>query len=137
MEYKTQKYNGVSYITPVEFLFCCETIEGYPTRCGAGEGIGDKIVPEIVGGKKCSHICDIHDFSWEIANDTLKDFITSNLIFLFNFAVYLFVEGNFFQRGWRVISGLAYVIAVSTFGYKHFKKLKLGQLLDEVRNENV
>jgi len=52
----------------------------------------------------------------------------SNAMFLFNFSVYLFRDGNWMQRIWRTIKGFAYFLAVSTIGYKIFKKEKENEI---------
>jgi len=56
MKYITKCFCGVDYLVPECFKFSHDTIGGYPSKCGAGEGIGDKVVPEVIGGKRCSHI---------------------------------------------------------------------------------
>ena len=118
------KFHGVQYEAPEGFEFIDRSIGEYPSFCGAGEGIGDKVVPEIIGGMRCSHICHIHDESWLKCEPTKAGFIKGNMMFGYNLAVYLSTGKGFFATAWRLIKGAAYVGAVSTFGWKIFKKLK-------------
>ncbi len=122
---KQLRYFGITYLTPDNFEFLDKDIDMYPSFCGAGSGIGDKVVPETIGGMRCSHICHAHDESWDDANDTLNGFVLSNAIFGFNLMVYLASgKGNWFKKSWRMFKGSLYVAAVSTIGWKIFKGLK-------------
>ncbi len=115
----------VHYQTPDEFEFVINSIYRYPSFCGAGSGIGDLIVPEYIGGMKCSHICHIHDEWWEACDPTWIAFLRGNMAFGYNLAVYLATgRGGFIDRAWRLFKGALYVGAVSTVGWKIFKKLK-------------
>jgi len=130
MKLKFITYRGVRYLAPTPFDFCYEEIEDYESFCGAGKGIGDRAVPENIGGKKCSHICHIHDFCWFIAMNSVLDFMISNAVFMYNFTVYLFHKVGFFTGAWMVAKVLLYVGSVSTVGYRIFKNLKREQYED-------
>ena len=56
MKTKMLEFHGVNYTVPKDFEFLAKEIDDYPSFCGAGKGIGDKIVPEVIGGMRCSHI---------------------------------------------------------------------------------
>jgi hypothetical protein len=118
------KFNGIQYQTPEGFEFLDKSLDEYPSFCGAGHGIGDKIVPEKIGGMPCSHICHIHDESWEECEPTKVAFVKSNLMFGYNLGVYLSTGKGLLATIWRLIKGAGYVVAVSTIGWKIFKKLK-------------
>ena len=125
MKVKKLIYYGVAYLVPEEFEFIDREICNYPSFCGAGKGIGDKIVPEFIGGLRISHICHGHDESFDAANYTFVDFIISNMMFAYNLLVYLSSKsGTRFSRYWRGIKGSIYVLAVCTIGWKVFKDLK-------------
>ena len=125
MKTKTLEFNGVEYIVPVDFTFVDTFIFRYPTFCGAGEGIGDMIVPETIGGMRISHICHCHDESWKACDPRLVAFIKTNMMFGYNLSVYLSTgDGGFWKTAWRVVKGAAYVGVVSVIGWKIFKKLK-------------
>lgn len=120
-----QGFKGVQYQTPDGFEFLEKEIDDYPSFCGAGKGIGDKIVPEFIGGMRCSHICHIHDEWWEKCDPTWIAFLRANMAFGYNLAVYLGTgTGTRRTKLWRFIKGAVYVGAVSTVGWKVFKKLK-------------
>lgn len=53
---KILKFFNVQYLTPDEFKFLDKDIKHYPSYCGAGSGIGDLVIPEVIGGMRCSHI---------------------------------------------------------------------------------
>ena len=125
MKIRFQEFHGVKYLVPVGFEFLDKKIMDYPSFCGAGKGIGDKIVPEFIGGMRCAHICHGHDNSWDAAEFTFFDFLLSNVMFAYNLLVYLATgKGGVIKRIWRAIKGSAYVLAVSTIGWKIFKNLK-------------
>ncbi|MBU1567728.1 MAG: hypothetical protein KJ630_19150 [Proteobacteria bacterium] len=125
MDITTKEYCGVTYLTPKTFEFAYVTIDEYPSFCGAGEGIGDLIVPERIGGHSCSHICHCHDHSWAICKNTFVEFMVGNMMFLFNLITYLMRFGNPWKRGKNMLIGLGYAIVVSSpVGWKIFKRIK-------------
>jgi len=125
MEITIQEFHGVKYQTPLGFDFLDKDIDDYPSFCGAGSGIGDKVVPEKIGGMPCSHICHVHDEWWEMCDPTWLAFLRGNMAFGYNLAVYLGTgKGSKWDKAWRLIKGSVYVGAVSTVGWKIFKKLK-------------
>jgi len=91
MEITIQEFHGVKYQTPLGFDFLDKDIDDYPSFCGAGSGIGDKVVPEKIGGMPCSHICHVHDEWWEMCDPTWLAFLRGNMAFGYNLAVYLFL----------------------------------------------
>lgn len=98
-------------------------LAGFPSYCGAGSGIGDKIVPEYIWGLKVSAACFIHDILWAICPNTWAWFILSNLMFLFNLlSIIKFKSHSFVGRIVRYSRAVWYFIAVSTIGKKCFKK---------------
>ena len=125
MNIEIVKFNNVGYIVPVGFEFLDRFIHNYPSFCGAGSGIGDSIVPETIGGMRIAHICHVHDESWDQCASTWLAFIKTNMMFMFNLAVYLSsADAGIWQMLWRLFKGVLYVGAVSTIGWKIFKKSK-------------
>jgi len=125
MKIKMVSFHGVQYQTPGDFEFLDKPLDEYPSFCGAGSGIGDKIVPEKIGGMTCSHICHIHDEWWSSCDPKWIAFLRGNMAFGYNLAVYLGTGGgSFLTKLWRLMKGAAYVAAVSTAGWRIFKKLK-------------
>lgn len=112
-------------MVPTTFEFLEKEISEYPSFCGAGKGIGDKIVDEFIGGRRCSHICHAHDDSWNVAEPSVVGFIVSNAMFAFNLFTYLMrPPGGVVKQVWRAVKGSMYVLAVSTIGWRIFKQLK-------------
>jgi len=124
METTMLKFHGIQYQVPEGFEFLDKEINEYPSFCGAGDGIGDKIVPEVIGGMRCSHICHAHDECWSLCEPTRVAFIKSNMMFGYNLSVYLSTGKGFWTTIWRLVKGAVYVAAVSTVGWKIFKKIK-------------
>lgn len=125
MKTKILAFHGVDYHVPEPFEFLEKELADYPSFCGPGSGIGDRLVPEYIGAMKCSHLCHIHDEWWEHCDATWIAFIRANMAFAYNLAVYLATGGGgFIKRAWRLIKGAVYIGAVSTVGWKIFKKLK-------------
>lgn len=125
MKIKMVSFHNVQYQTPEDFEFLDKSLDDYPSFCGAGSGIGDKIVPEKIGGMPCSHICHIHDEWWTACPPEWIAFLRGNMAFGYNLAVYLGTgKGNFFIKLGRLVKGAVYVGAVSTVGWKIFKNLK-------------
>jgi len=119
------EFYGVKYIMLSGFEFLDKSINEYPSFCGAGDGIGDKIVPERIGGMRCSHICHGHDDWWERCSPTWKAFAASNASFLYNLLIYLVGgPGGVWIRIKRVSIGCFYAAAVATVGWKIFKRIK-------------
>lgn len=50
----------------------------WPSFCGAGDGVGDAIVPESIRGVRVSPACFIHDVDWATSPDTISEFLASN-----------------------------------------------------------
>jgi len=125
MSFLFKEFHGIKYLIPDGFEFLDKNIIEYPSFCGAGKGIGDKIVPEFISNMRCSHICHVHDESWDMARAKYIDFMLGNLVFAYNLFVYLSsVRGGFFRRKLKALCGIAYVTAVSTIGWRIFKNLK-------------
>jgi len=125
MKTKRLEFHKVNYLVPADFIFVDTFIFRYPSACGADEGIGDKVVPEKIGGMKISHICAVHDYCWEVCEPTLSGFAKSNAMFGHNLAIYLSTgDGGFFAKMRRVVKSTVYVVAVSTVGYMVFKRFR-------------
>jgi hypothetical protein len=125
MKYNLLEFHDVKYLVPEGFEFLSKDIDEYPAFCGAGKGIGDKIVPEYIGGMRVSHTCHAHDFSWDESKPTFVDFILSNFAFGYNLFVYLSSRNSgYLKSKWKAFKGLIYFVSVSTVGWKIFKNLK-------------
>jgi hypothetical protein len=107
----------------MEFLH--DTFKGYPSKCGAGEGVGDIIVPETIIFLPISAVCHIHDTCWDIAEASWKDFHQSNSIFLHNIlAAIKYKSSSIILEHLRNYRAITYYNAVDTIGSKFFWKCK-------------
>ena len=82
-------YQGTTLLVPdwLEPLWPYELpLDKWPSFCGAGEGFGDKIVPEFIRTTCVSPACFIHDVDWAVSPDTFKEFLSSNWRFFKNCA---------------------------------------------------
>ncbi|MCK4500495.1 hypothetical protein KAU11_08350 [Candidatus Babeliales bacterium] len=122
--YKFYADNGavVRMIAPDTIEFPSFQLEYYKTisRCGAGEGIGDTLVPETIWGLTVTLACYIHDYMWELADATWTDFHYSNSVFLSNI-ITLVTELSHPTRvnvlkNIRLYRSVTYYSAVDTFG---------------------
>lgn len=102
-------------------------IRDYPTRCGAGEGIGDKIVPDTIYFLPISVACDIHDICWQIAPATEYARKESDYVFLYNMLTIIEAESNWFMRALRNQRAMVYYNAVDCELNNIFWKLKREQ----------
>lgn len=125
MIFRIKYFNKIPLITEDSFEFITKDISKYPTFCGAGKGAGDWLVPEGMWRLKVSPACHIHDDMWDKASGIFFDFIISNIIFLFNICMIIIVMSTKRYMGvLRCGRAFTYFFAVSTFGWKIFKKLK-------------
>jgi lysozyme len=137
METKLVLFSGVPLVIPVIFgtpmEFAKPSFCDYPSKCGAGVGIGDIIVPETMYGLSVSPACDIHDAMWDIAEPSWIEFHQSNSIFLSNILSIIHHRSSSITlehlRNYRAVT---YYNTVNTIGSKIFWKLKKeqGELLE-------
>lgn len=53
-------------------------LSDWPTYCGAGDGLGDRIVPDSIWGARVCPACFIHDIDWAIADGSYRAFQAAN-----------------------------------------------------------
>lgn len=122
-------FDGVPLIVPIisgiQMEFLKLSFEGYPSRCGAGQGLGDLIVPEKIWGLSITPSCHIHDTMWDIAEPTWADFHSSNSIFLHNIlSIIQYRSSSSILEHFRNYRAMSYYNAVDTVGANIFWKLK-------------
>jgi len=89
MKYTTITYHGAKLTVP-EWLASPKLwpydlpLYRFPSFCGAGEGFGDRIVPEDIFGVCISPACFIHDVDWACSPDTIREFLAANFRFARN-----------------------------------------------------
>lgn len=119
--------------------------EGYnppneiPDCCGAGQGLGEALIPEKIWGLRISPACHIHDYSWEVADR--EEFTFTNFLFLANLLILIW-HGSGMAMYWvRSYRALTYFNSVQTVGKSVFRNLKhdqeLAQRKDAIANEEA
>lgn len=97
----------------------------WPTFCGAGDGVGDKIVRDKICGVIISPVCFVHDIGWAIAKDA-TDFVKENWRFRHNLIAWVIP----FLPLWRKPLGYAacylYWAGVAVLGQYHFNPTECG-----------
>ena len=95
----------------------------WPTFCGAGDGLGDRIVPDHICSVSVSPCCFEHDISWALAENSFAAFMKANLRLWLNLRS--LVLANYNKKlypqvivEWRCFG---FFLAVSTVGKKFFK----------------
>ena len=124
---KTKKINieDVTFIVPESYHAPYQTLAEFPACCGAGDGIGNTLVPETMYALRISPACAIHDFCWEYAGGNWSEFHQSNYIFLVNIlSIIRARSGNALMRWLRAKRALKYFNAVDEVGAMIFKKMK-------------
>jgi len=98
-------------------------LEDWPTFCGAGEGIGDVLVPDKIEGAIVSPACFAHDIAWAISQRTHTDFFDANIHLLHNLnnLIAKFISHrNHYERAIRVSFGY-WEAVTSILGWANFE----------------
>ena len=94
------------------------------TACGAGEGIGDKLVPETIWGVRVTLACFVHDYMWELSEASWADFHHSNAVFLSNINAVILALSNKSRvnvmKNLRMYRAVTYFNSVDTVGAELF-----------------
>ena len=111
-------------------------IDDFPSFCGAGNGFGDRIVPEKTIGLKVSPACFVHDLSWEICELSWAGFHQSNSIFLHNLQqIIINRSSSEILKMIRLYRAVTYFNAVDSVGAHFFWERK--ETLDPRKNPVV
>ena len=95
-----------------------------PRFCGAGNGIGELVVPDSILGVNIRLACFYHDLCWAIAPPNWGNFHISNSAFRDNIDYILEAESNKFMLFIRRHLGLNYFESVDVFGPSIFVSVK-------------
>jgi len=125
MKTKRITVEGILLIVPESYHAPYQFIKQFPPSCGAGDGIGNGLVPERMYGLLITVCCHIHDYCWKVAEATWSDFHQSNYLFFVNLkAVIKAKSANVITRWLRYARATTYSGAVDTVGAMIFKKMK-------------
>lgn len=125
--------DGVPYRVP-SWLYSAWCATGYrtardfPDCCGAGDGFGERLVPETILGLRVSPCCWIHDRTHQAAQPSWEAFFCSNDLFRENLtATIRYRSNNILLRWLREHRVTDYFLAVDTVGARIFRRLKAEQ----------
>jgi hypothetical protein len=121
--FKTDKGKEFSIIAPDDIFFTHSDPMDYEDCCGAGEGLGERIVPDTIWGLKISLACFVHDDMFERGEKTWAHFHQSNSIFLKNIIniIHAYSKSRILKH-LRLYRAVSYYNAVDRFGKRSFKK---------------
>ncbi len=124
----------VPLIAPTDITLPGSFVKLFPACCGAGDGIGNLIVPETIWGVPISPACFVHDKMWGKAAPTWEAFHHSNSVFLTNIIAHIQKQSSSkFLEHIRMYRAVTYYNAVNTLGASVFWGLKLKQgLIDSI-----
>ena len=97
-------------------------IDDFPPYCGAGGGIGNWLVPDVLRGHvRIAVACYIHDVCWQIAEKTMENFIGTNKLFRNNMISIIDAKVNDVQDHLAACQlACVYFGAVQTIGHHIF-----------------
>lgn len=131
MESITLSLEGISLLAPAGVVLPFKTIAECPSYCGAGQGIGDWVIPEKMFGLKISPACYIHDEDWAVAPPTWEAFHAANSRFLHNLiAIVEATSKSSFLKHIRLYRCVTYYNAVDSRLNKIFWILKNKQQIE-------
>ena len=126
MEFEIGHCEGVEFLKP-KGLELPLHLDQFPDSCGPGNGLEEKLIPEVIWGLRVSPACWIHDRSWEYSKPCLEDFHISNAMFAWN--LFSLIQ-EFPSRIWvvnavRFYRATTYFVAVNgPLGRECFEKEK-------------
>lgn len=131
-------FDDVTFVVPsVPIEFPHKDIKSFGTYCGPGDGVGDKLVPDVIPifRVKLSPACWIHDLCFQLGDPTWSDFRLANSGMLTNAVACVYAQTNtYFTRRLctRIVQGYVYSVDCE-LGMFTYWKLKLRQgYTDEV-----
>jgi len=127
MNRSTIKYAGADLSVP-EFLVDLwpydMPLNKFPTFCGAGDGLGDSIVPDKVRGVILTPACFVHDIDWALSSSrSVYHFVMSNVYFLFNNRAMAHAQLKEGTTKYKIVMHLCNfyaVVVTSPIGWKNY-----------------
>lgn len=128
METKSIVIENVPFIIPSFIQWPDIKLSDFGDYCGAGDGLGAKIVPDTLWGLKVSPACYIHDVSWEVAEPNWHDFHQTNAMFMYNLSSIIMNRSrHWLLKYLRLYRCVTYYTAVDSIGAKIFWNVKREQ----------
>lgn len=127
VETKIIYIEGVQLIVPTSYTTRYNTLKSFPDCCGAGDGFGERVIPESILGLRISAACHIHDHDFEVSPPTWAGFHAASNRFVTNIYSIIRDKSNFGMGYFRVLGAATYFYMVDTKGAFAFKLLKRKQ----------
>jgi hypothetical protein len=115
--------NGVSLICREGYIPPSFKMDLIKDCCGAGEGLGNLLVPDSILGLRITAACSIHDDWFENAGNTWEDFHQGNYLLFVNILTIIRELSAQWLKSIRMHLALIYFDAVDTLGVIVFKNL--------------
>ena len=128
MKTKLIRIDGVELVCRDDYDPPCDSLSFFPNCCGAGDGIGEKLVPDKILGVKISAACHSHDHCFEFGEPTWADFHQSNSMFIRNIINILRAKSKWRILGYfRILMAATFFYAVDSVGAGVYKAVKKSQ----------
>ena len=127
MKTKLIKIEGVELVVMDYYRPPFTKLKDYKNCCGAGEGLGEKLVPDKILGLSISVVCHIHDFDFENSPPKWSAFHAASFRFVRNIYAIIRAKSNWGMGLLRTMIASVYFYSVDTKGAKIFERLKNSQ----------
>lgn len=112
LQSKTGKF--VPLLVPSSFEPAFKFIEDVKDSCGAGDGWGERLVPESIYGLRVSVACAIHDIMYDSATPLWSSFYLANAAMCFNILMLIsYLSKNSILATLRIYRAATYFAAVN------------------------
>lgn len=113
-------------------------LEDWPTYCGAGGGIGDWLVPDVIWSARVCPACFIHDIDWAIADGSYKSFQEGNDRLKRNLMA---LTGAQLPKGVRLVANIRcntyWLVVSSPIGWMNYKPCGTDPFLNPVVDDRL
>jgi len=127
--------NGVTVplVAPDDIKFPTMYLEDFESYCGAGDGIGDWLIPETMFWLKVSASCWVHDKMWSTANGSWEDFHYANSVFIHNLiSIISYQSKSTILKHARMYRAVTYFNAVDSIGASIYMAMHKDKILEAV-----
>ena len=125
---KIVSIEGVPFLLRESVKVPFPRLDDFPDCCGAGEGLGEKAIPETMWGLRVSPACWFHDEDFAEVEPTAEALKGANFrLFVNASSLIIYRSKSVILRHWRLYWAAKYFSAVQTAGAATFWKLKRNQ----------
>ncbi len=120
----------VPLVAPSTIQFPTMYLADFDTYCGAGDGVGDWLVPEKMFWLRVSAACFIHDYMWANSDGSWEDFHYSNSVFIHNLISIISYQSRFtLVKHARMYRAVTYFNAVDSIGASIYMNMHKDKIL--------